>query len=190
MNNQILKLIAVLLFTNACLLALTPEERQFIKRYSLPLAAEKILNSKYSEVKPLEQYDLNEYGVFFAKRFLERINGAEYIKDFIQKAGIKHIKVADKYVYHIPGQHETLRDKNYLVLAKKVYLLPLITVPLSLETIEELAAIIRFTHFTDIKPNLVTGNLIMTGEDELTIIDTGCDGFLKDDVDNSYVVGT
>jgi len=156
------------LFTNACLLALTPKERQFIQEHRLPLAAEQILNSKYPSITPGETYNLGEYGVFIAKRGIDRIVGANYLKDFIQQADIKHIKVANKYLYHIPGKHDTLSDNNYFILARAIELLSSDKQqPLSLEAITEMAAVIRLAHYTDI-----FGNIIMSGIDELTLIDT------------------
>lgn len=110
---------------------------------------------------------------YFIKWDVERYKNAQGLAIFIEKNRLK-IKVANKWLYHIPGKPFELTNENYLVIAEKAAgEHPPCTRTwdrdhLSKSQLLQLKQIVNDVPFGDINPT----NLTITSDGVVTIIDT------------------
>ncbi len=63
---------------------------------------------------------LNDKTSNYNRQNISRIFYNEKIKEIIEKEGLTHIMVVQKFLYHIPGRPDELCDANYLVVVKEI----------------------------------------------------------------------
>ncbi len=49
-----------------------------------------------------------------------RIAGAQKLQEVIEQLGVTHVKVAQKWLYHLPGMPEEVNDDNYVVVVERL----------------------------------------------------------------------
>jgi hypothetical protein len=107
---------------------------------------------------------------YYIKALIERIIGAEKVRDYIARNNLDKIVVPKKFLYHIPGKSTELRDENYLVIAESMEpLYPRDTLVLTLEEVQQICTVAKETGIPDIaRENIVRRKV----DNKLAFIDT------------------
>lgn len=167
---------------------LSPEQRDFVNRHTVPSELKKILDQHTSDLTRIIRKCNNayhckvSYGVkefdwlpgYLVKYNMSRIMGAEKLRACIEKHNLNLIKIPEKYLYHIPGTPDDLLNANYLVIVKKVT--PVAPYPFNAEQVRQLSKLIRKLGFWEI----YSKNLFQTENGTITIIDTEIKGLNED----------
>ena len=164
----------------SCYAQLSEKDRAFIEKYSVDKSIQALLDAHVDEIKQAlkkANYDgksthfvwtFDWLPGYFVKANIARIYGMEKMNRAIKKLNLDLISVPEKKLYHIKGQPDTLTNRNYLVIIKKVETGVGYEVPLSLRQVKQLCALIRETSYV----SMTRTNYIRLSNEKLCIIDT------------------
>lgn len=146
-----------------------------------------------------EWLDFNEQGIPELVRYknISRVFYNDKIHEFIEKYNPNHIYAIKKYLYHLPGKPLNLSDRNYCVVAERVYDLPTSKMSklafgamFNLDNfevkkeytalIQELVQLVFYTGIADLRPHNIF-LIDQNGVKKILIIDTERHGYFDTD---------
>ncbi len=158
---------------------LSHNDQEFISRYALPTQIASILDEHTAEliqkIDGMVSRGEEKHGVwtfrwlpgYYVKYNLDRLKGRAKMERCIKKYHLDLITLSDKYLYHVPGQPEELKNAHYLVIVKKIRKNPKAQ-PLSEEHVRQLCTIIEKTGYI----SMSRSNYIQTLDNKVALIDT------------------